>query len=51
MKMYIKKKKKSIEAQTPKGDWRKSNHVYIKTSTLTQKWTNKVNRKTFEVIM
>ena len=38
-----------MEAHPPKGDWCKFDHVYIKTTTLTQKWTNKVNRKTFEI--
>ena len=38
-----------MEARPPKGDWRKFDHVYIKTTTLTQKRINKANGKTFEV--
>ena len=38
-----------MEVCPPKGDRRKFHHVYIKTTTLTQKWTNKINGKTFEV--
>ena len=38
-----------MEARPPKCDWRKIHHVYIKTTTLTHKWTNTVNEKTFEV--
>ena len=39
-----------MEARPPKGDWCKFDHVYIKTTTLTQKWTNKVKEKTFEIV-
>ena len=45
----VHEKIKLMEAHPPKGDWCKFDHVYIKTTTLTQKWTNKVNEKTFEV--
>ena len=45
----VHEKIKSIEARSPKGDWRKFDHAYIKTTTLSQKWLNKVNGKTFEV--
>ena len=47
-KMYL-KKIRLMEVCPPKGDWHKFDLVYIKTTALTQKWTNKVNGKTFEV--
>ena len=37
-----------MEVCPPKGDCHKFDHVYIKSTTLTQKWTNKVNGKTFK---
>ena len=39
-----------MEARPPKGDWCKFDHVYIKTTTLTQKWTNKVKENTFDKV-
>ena len=46
----VHEKIKSMEACPPKGDWCKFDQVHIiKTTTLTQKLTNKVNGKTFEV--
>ena len=39
-----------MEARPSKGDWCKFDHVYIKTTTLTQKWTNKVKEKTFDKV-
>ena len=36
-----------MKVHIPKGDWHKIDHVYIKTTTLTQKWTNTVNGKIF----
>ena len=39
----------SMEARPPKGDSRTFDHVYIKTTTLTQALANNVNGKTFEV--
>ena len=44
----VHEKVKSMEARPPKCDRHKFGHVYIKTTTLTQKWTNKVNERTFE---
>ena len=42
----VREKIKSMEACLPKDDWCKFDQVYIiKTITLTQKPTNKVNRK------
>ena len=38
-----------MEVCPPKGDWCKFDHVCIKTTTLIQKRTNKVNGKTFGV--
>ena len=44
----VQEKIKSMEARPPKGDWHEFHYVRIKTTTLTQKWTNKVNGKTIE---
>ena len=40
---------KAMQKRPPKGDWRKFDKVEIKTTTLVQKWTNKENKKTYEV--
>ena len=45
----VHEKIKLMEVRPPKRDWCKFDHVYIKTTTLTEKWTNKINGKTFEV--
>ena len=45
----VHEKIKSMVVRSLKGYWHKFDHVYIKTTTLTQKWTNKVKGKTVEV--
>ena len=37
-----------MEARPPKGDWHEFHYLHIETTTLTQKWTNKLNGKTIE---